>query len=346
MANEICKPETLKEFPLFKLLPTEIQWMIWKFTLPITMIRVGETRCPVIEIPQPPEGHPCGSTPDLEDVPIYPPGIVALKVCRQSRMIALQNLVPLSRPFTSPSHIICSYISIHDIIDVSILTLLEEHRVLKDDTHGPIGRLARIERSIGMRAWLADAFQINREKFLYDMGSRRLCMVIRTRATPNVYPHDPALQDGFAIRSSSLEEWVFGSRITIGHVPRFLRHSFEHGPVAWKKYNCTTLIGGTRYNRRYDIAGLCSRPDEILYSWVWLMHQLAYAPHLSLPLLNASPDLVPVLQVFVNIMDGNRCPSCKRAILSRIKQCYPELPLDRVDLIFRIERSGAGVTQE
>ncbi|KAI1653324.1 hypothetical protein F4813DRAFT_258718 [Daldinia decipiens] len=340
MASQASNPETLENFDLFIFLPTEIQWMIWELTLPGTMLRVGGARFPVIEIPQPPEEHLYGNTPDLQDVPIYSPSIVALKVCYQSRMVALENLVPLYRSLTSHNRIICSYISMHDIVDVGILTFLEEWRAMKDETYGPVGRLARRGRTLGSRGWSADAFETKQAKFLYDMASHRLSAVIWLKATTNVDAEEYTLQDTFVIRSSSLEEWVFGSRITIGRVPRVLR-SFELDPARWTAYNCATLIGGTRYNRQYNIAGLCSRPEEILGSWVWLLHRLAYPPHSPLMLQLLPPRRnVTILKIFVIIMDGGNCPSCRRPILSRIRECYPELPFDQVDLLFRIERSG------
>ncbi|KAF3058228.1 hypothetical protein GL218_05882 [Daldinia childiae] len=336
-------PPLLSKFSLFADLPTEVQCTIWRFTLPITMIRVDEARCPVIELPEPSEGDLCGETPDFKDVPKYPPGIVALKVCHQSRMVALENLVPLSRPLTSPRYITCSYISTHDIIDVGFLTSLEEYRVMKDDTYGPVGNLARIKRAVGMRGWVTDVLEISQEKFLYDMASRHLSVVICPKATTDVHPQKPLLRQVFAIRSSSLEEWIFGSRITIGDVPQAIRNFSKRDPLEWENYNSATLIGGSRYNSRYKLAGLCSSPEEILIAWVWFLHKLAYAPHrlhLSRSHDSGPPGFMSIVRIFVAIMDGGQCPSCKRAILQRIKESYPQLPFDKVDILFRLNQSG------
>ncbi|KAI0108164.1 hypothetical protein F4814DRAFT_46924 [Daldinia grandis] len=90
------------------------------------MVRVGVTHCPVIETPQPPVGHRYGNTPSLKDVPAHRGGVAALRVCHQSRMIALKHLVLLSKPLPGPRHTVCSYISTHDIIDASIFPVLEE----------------------------------------------------------------------------------------------------------------------------------------------------------------------------------------------------------------------------
>ncbi|OTA70556.1 hypothetical protein K449DRAFT_380611 [Hypoxylon sp. EC38] len=43
-------------------------------------------------------------------------------------------------------------------------------------------------------------------------------------------------------------------------------------------------------------------------------------------------------RTFVGIMDGH-CPNCEEPILKHIKKLYPELSLDRLDILYAIPRS-------
>ncbi|KAI0849264.1 hypothetical protein F5Y00DRAFT_261734 [Daldinia vernicosa] len=282
MADGASQP--LSEFRLFPALPTEIQWVIWRLTIPNSMVRTKYMHFPVIEIPQPPAGH---------------------------------------------DHA-CFHLSTHDIVEVESLTFIDECRVLGPDAYKPIGEAVRGYRA--KRPVVSYDSEVTRVKFLFDMASRRPSIIV-CHAPIGSDPPQYTPQNSLAIRSSSLEEWVFGSSITAGHVPPVLRRFSTGDPEEWRTYSGGTLIGGDQFNRTYSLAGLCSRPAEILTAWIWLLHTLA--DESDSPYMH-NTSLGTVLRTFIAVMDGHPCPTCRCPIIPRIRERYPELPLETIGIVYWI----------
>ncbi|KAI1465914.1 uncharacterized protein F4812DRAFT_88386 [Daldinia caldariorum] len=334
-------------FPLFNALPTELQWDIWELTLPPTAVRLSRKGSPtLIELPQPPSGHHHDNIPDIEDTPKPSQDIVALRVCQQSRMIALRHLIksPLSKRPSDVSRMPRSCISTYDIVDIEILNRLGEDVIRRKDPQGLMDRLMRQQISWETVTKVTSIIPfIQPKRLLFDMFSRRISATICLdhRSVQPCLSNNPDLKkETCAIRSSAIEEWVFGSSIGFGRVPACLRYFFEHHLEGWKAYNDRTTIGGPQFNQKFNHQGLCSRPSEILWAWVWLMHGLGPGSCLPSPLSGmCAPDAVSILRMFVTIMSGDPCPSCQNNIVKSVAKRYPGVPLERFDLLFVISRS-------
>ncbi|KAI1481179.1 hypothetical protein F4774DRAFT_60156 [Daldinia eschscholtzii] len=339
MHRVICRqPRQLQgEFSVFPSLPLELQCMIWEYTLPPPAIRLtAESSQALLQLPRPPPGHGYGNISEIRTVPRQSwSDIVALQVCRQSRMVALMHFFPLPPP--GPSNImrpIHNWISARDIVDIGTLNSLDGSLVRKSDPQGLVAQLTQL------RVWTQppNRNRIDQTRFLFDMATRRLSIAVG-RNPASVRPElslYPRLEDTFVIRASVIEEWVFGSSIAIGRVPASLQRFLEQDPEEWKRYNAATLIGGRWLNARYGVAGLCSNPSEILHVWVWLMHRLASVEPRHCPPVT---DAVFILGMFMTIMDGGRCPGCDRRIMPRILGLFGGLPLGRIDLLFLIRET-------
>ncbi|KAI1443289.1 hypothetical protein F5Y02DRAFT_223910 [Annulohypoxylon stygium] len=164
-------------------------------------------------------------------------------------------------------------------------------------------------------------------KMLYDLGSHHFYFMFKTF----LLPIDP--RSG-VILASTVEEWLFGEKITIGHVPRILRLFNQRPPDDFtefmKFHDSGNLPPVTRPWLYFD-------PLLVLVSYIWLLHKLADGVnHFSDFSLGDSgyATFHGILNIFVALMDGHNCPVCQAPILNRIKERFPQLSLELINIIF------------
>ncbi|KAI1396348.1 hypothetical protein F4819DRAFT_141198 [Hypoxylon fuscum] len=334
-----------KLFTLFPNLPPELQILIWEFTLPsMRMARMqttkhGTTLWPNVELPKPP-------TPELLSAWIpLPQGYfheydfddyelpVALRVCRASREIALKHFIPFLAENAAMGLNTLSYIWKNDIIDARapepVLRQLLERR--KNYTPGLVDTLGRLGAE-------ASQMTADRGRFLYDLRSHRLCMLIN--GSVPLMTHDGHYiqhchqKDHVVIPFYSIEEWLFGSRIVIGHVPERLRHCYDEGSEALEKY-ITQLSNESMYPVVHPGGALEPSPITLLFFYIRVLHKMANRTFSTLCARTAPKT---ILETFVAIMDRRACPGCHARILPLLEGRYPELPLDLMDLSILIPR--------
>ncbi|KAI0881829.1 uncharacterized protein GGS22DRAFT_192023 [Annulohypoxylon maeteangense] len=164
-------------------------------------------------------------------------------------------------------------------------------------------------------------------KLLYDIGSHRFCVWVEVDFLP-IRPYNAV------IRASSIEEWFFGSRITIGQVPKILRYFNKEPPKVWNNFMEFYAGEIPPFNVQPH---LYTDPLFILKIYIWLLHEVAdcqdHFYDFSLQLAGyGSPH--GILSIFVALMDGHACPICHVRVLERVKELLPELPLELVDVLF------------
>ncbi|KAI0842578.1 hypothetical protein F5Y06DRAFT_130376 [Hypoxylon sp. FL0890] len=312
------------EFTLFPRLPPELQLRIWKFTLPEARFLSGRHDIsaiilPVYEVKQAlTMGHPSGEMPIIRHVPQFQVIPATLHAYRASRHLALKSFV-LS-PIRGTSNL-GNIVRPNDIVDINSPTLLIEDllKTPKSHTDHQVSKLKHLAATVFLQNKHKDNFIAKEEKLLYDIGSGRLCIILS--ATPQI--------DGSIVRSSFVEEWLFGSRITIGQVPEYLRGIHEQGPEAGTlRLRPSVKTPSLRY----------SDPVEVLNAYVWLLHRISLAEYYGLILRNCTRRCTPygTLRVFISIMDGGYCPVCKDPILGNIKALYPNLSLERLDILYTV----------
>ncbi|KAI1372919.1 hypothetical protein F4677DRAFT_238703, partial [Hypoxylon crocopeplum] len=120
--------------------------------------------------------------------------------------------------------------------------------------------------------------------------------------------------------------------------PESVRRFWSEEPTVWQNYN-----QGTRsaYDRGRGNESPLTRPGEILASYVWLLHFLAFE--------NPGGSMVPlcgrittgyhdILQRFVSTMDRLPCPDCQFPIMQRVERRYPKLLLEKLDILLLVPR--------
>ncbi|KAI0892124.1 hypothetical protein F4806DRAFT_245375 [Annulohypoxylon nitens] len=216
----------------------------------------------------------------------------------------------------------------NDIIEVGPLEAQKELlNVLERRLNCRLDTIRQLRDSIDMSY---DPFSsVEGPKMLYDLGSHHLYFMIKGHFLSD------DLLDG-AIRASLAEEFLFGEKITIGHVPRVLRHFNQRPSTDFMEFMGfydagTPALGLAPY--------LCLDPLFILRGYIYLLHKLAGGTnHFSDLSLLDSGYVTPhgILNVFVALMDGLNCPVCQAPILNRIRERFPQLSLQLVDIIFPI----------
>ncbi|KAI0137924.1 hypothetical protein F4776DRAFT_663500 [Hypoxylon sp. NC0597] len=203
-------------------LPLELQEMIWEFTLPsMRPVRLlpyvsgaWEFYGSNFKLPQPPKSEYRFSRIALtRDVPRTNDILVALRVCQVSRNLALKsfNLLLIPRASITPSF----FIGPNDIIDISFLspTTRDLLKTRKKNTEDEICKLQDLASSMAFQTNTdsEDYCQIELERLLYGMDSGYLSVIIRRLPSYG----DLLTTDQVIIRFSELEEWFFGSRLTM-----------------------------------------------------------------------------------------------------------------------------------
>ncbi|OTA73382.1 hypothetical protein M434DRAFT_39170 [Hypoxylon sp. CO27-5] len=325
--RERSSQKEAREFPFFARLPLELQEMIWEFTLPCLrpvrlLPNVSDPRefyGSIFKLPKPPKSeHQCSritltrGVPRINDIP------VALHVCRVSRNLALKsfNLLSVQGTSVTPS----LFVGPNDIIDISSLT-----PTMRDLLKTPS---PTIFRNVTYDGADGTEFQVEQMRLLYDMDSGYLCVIIRPLPADLNLP----TADQVMVRFSELEEWLFGSKLTMGRVPEYLRDFLDDDECeAWLEFHHPWQ---PRVFRDEIIS-----PDmaSIMMTYVWFLHKMTF-PISKNPFPCTSYETHETLRTFVGIMDGN-CPNCEEPILKHIKKLYPELSLDHPDILYAIPQS-------
>ncbi|OTA70555.1 hypothetical protein K449DRAFT_380609 [Hypoxylon sp. EC38] len=235
-------------FPFFARLPLELQEMIWEFTLPcLRPVRLlhnvsnpREFYGSIFKLPKPPKSeHHCSritltrGVPRINDIP------AALHVCRVSRNLALKsfNLLPVQRTSVTPS----LFVGPNDIIDISSLTptMRDLLKTRKKHTEDEINNMRDLASPTIFRNVMYDGadgteFQVEQMRLLYDMYSGYLCVIVR----PLLADLNLPTTDQVMVRFSELEEWHFGSKLTMGYVPEYLRDFLDDDQCeAWLEFH-------------------------------------------------------------------------------------------------------------
>ncbi|KAI2470942.1 hypothetical protein F4781DRAFT_429932 [Annulohypoxylon bovei var. microspora] len=297
------------EFHYFSRLPLELQ-----------------NRLPEVKLPP----------PRPRDIP------VALHVCYMSRKVVLQHLVPLptQTPWqtsnTGLQHF--QYAMMNDIVEIgSPKPLMDLLEILEKRTGRRFDTIKRLAYSLEIHP--DPLSSIKGVRTLYDIGTHGIYVMIELDLLP-IYPSNGV------VRASSAEEWLFGSKITIGHVPNILRHFSEQPPVVWN--NFMGFYDG-EISIPYDDFSGYSDPIFILMSYIWLLHEMAAGPNhfTNMDLENnrlANP--FGVLSIFVALMDRANCPICQVPILERIERRFPQLSLELVNIMFLVPQNVEEASQE
>ncbi|KAI1207314.1 uncharacterized protein F4807DRAFT_462764 [Annulohypoxylon truncatum] len=149
----------------------------------------------------------------------------------------------------------------------------------------------------------------------------------------DLLPVNPS--DG-VVRASSIEEWFFGSKITIGQVPKALRYFNAQPAEKWNKmmefYDGEIPPPNAEFH-------VYSDPIFVLKSYIWLLHKMAGGPNHfhDFSLEDAQyANAYGILNIFVAIMDGHACPVCQIQVLDNVKTRFPQLSLELVDIVFLV----------
>ncbi|KAI1098922.1 hypothetical protein F4804DRAFT_337753 [Jackrogersella minutella] len=348
------------EFTSFSRLPLELQLIIWEFTLPMTPVvrfksglpDIPLLRWPVFEIPQPPRtGRIYNGIPLVKSLPQSDVNMpTALHVCQISRRLALNHFYPFFLGSWDMAYDQYGLISwrqrfdccgLNDIvdlyaIDVSLLDLvMDEKSRRRIDMLMDLKALGKVPRGV------LNHFQIEGTRLLYDMGSGRISVIIDTQILATIGWHGRTgrckpQNDRIAVRASSIEEWLFGSRITIGHVPDVLRHFCREPPRVFNSY---LSMWFRQCPGRPSTLPIYSNPVQLLLTYVWLLHRIALGPRrndftwkewVDNPLL--------VLEAFVALMDRLPCPLCGIDIIPTIEKRFPKLNVETLDVLLAVPR--------
>ncbi|KAI1416240.1 hypothetical protein F5Y13DRAFT_129247 [Hypoxylon sp. FL1857] len=352
------RDEGPREFKLFTRLPAELQLIIWRSTLPrAPVIRFlpdhSDPRTilwPFITLPKPPTSDNAPGGAPLIKAPLPPTHEIpaALHVCRASRQLALNYFALL--PVQEAVSITGFLFGLSDIVDICSLDLtmrdlLKTHKKHTDEQIDQLQDLA-LEVNLQNHANLIDIFMVEKERLLYDLGLGRFCVILSLPLLGYEWQTAPqgfSLRDidSVVVRSSSVEEWIFGSRITIGRVPVRLRRLLKEKPEALYQF----IRDRNGIKPRHDTA-FPKYPDpvDIMKGYIWILHKIAlnYGPASPIFACTRCLDPVDTLRIFVAIMDGSPCPECHSPLIPRIKTRYPGLSLERLDIIFAIPRHKTG----
>ncbi|KAI1142533.1 hypothetical protein F5Y05DRAFT_409683 [Hypoxylon sp. FL0543] len=341
--------EGAREFTCFTQLPKEIQLMIWEITLPpapTARVLSPDQNAALWPVYEAPKGWSHGHTKAslLRSLPLPRPGVVpvALHVCQASRNLALESFVPV--PVQGNPNLGYHFVGIDDIVDINSPALPVDDllKTRKRHTEDQVDKLKRLVASMRLPKNNRDVFTVQGEKLLYDIGSSRLCMVIRQDPRRDFWwpawlprPQMPYV----ALRFSSDEEWLFGSRITIGHVPEYLRRNLGEDPEKWTKFVPHAIKD--KPHPGGELWCWNSSPLGILGAHIWMLHKIAYCDTDN-PSINTRCcfQYGDVIRAFIDIMDGRSCPGCHCALITRIKTRYPDLPLEDLGIFFILPRPG------
>ncbi|KAI1088484.1 hypothetical protein F5B19DRAFT_425112 [Rostrohypoxylon terebratum] len=290
---------------------------------------------PLVEIPKPPEpGHLHNRLPILTPPPRPKETPVALRVYRFSRNVALRRLIRYPTNLTSrrisERRQRFKYAGMNDIIEIGGLKAQKE---LLDELE------RRLHRRLDIIRQLADSVNVSNDRFsavqgskiMYDIASHHIYFMIEADLLP-IHPLDGV------IRASSVEEWLFGEKITIGHVPRILRHFNQRPSTDFEEYMRFYDAGiPPPYVESYPY----SDPLFILKSYIWMLHKLAGgANHFNFNNFDLADSGYAtshgILNIFVALMDGHNCPVCHCPTLSHIRERFPQLSTEFVDIFLAV----------
>ncbi|KAI0134600.1 hypothetical protein BJ170DRAFT_207115 [Xylariales sp. AK1849] len=343
-----------KEFPLFMMLPAEIQLKIWEFTIPgLSMIRSSTwegstTLWPVLEIPEASlPGKVYGKIPAIAPFPDPEDHPSALHVCHTSRTVAEKHMFrlndALSRQKKGKWY---DYVSRNDIVD------LELGRHVIRSLGGPrkpfhLLTTALKRASFDYPHWgcrfpdcvIEDDVPILPNP-MFDFSTRKYCVLYPLPEIAAIYrmgyslPSDYNVRKGYvAMRLSNIEEYIFGSKIVVGTIPKSL--SFHKPKDPWSRYQRFNKTKGRPFNLN---------PSLILFIYNHILHQLAFGgssecmPSTRYSLTNNSAK--HIRDIFVALMYGQDCPACVHAVLPRVREIYGEaLDWEKIDILVLSSRT-------
>ncbi|CAJ2503033.1 Uu.00g104270.m01.CDS01 [Anthostomella pinea] len=331
-------------FTPFPRLPPELRRQIWEYSLsnltPMLRVRISGGRMsqwPILQVPEPPElGFTYSGIPAIRTLPPSEDSPAELQVCHASREIALQNLTVMGPADLISRNDIVEPIFGH-VLAPKLFTVAKEHpRGREQYIKGFITRVQRLSSRIMLPAWLARLvlFHTTSEQtLLLDLGSNRMCVCydinyFKQRICFESGEHIPHRRRYVVLRLSDIEKWVFGCKIVIGQVPECLRwYHADVGQLYQWEEKCRS---GTLYTRYIRLP-----PSEILYYYIHHLHELLGYNGVSCDVCTRRSKTVAsvLLQTFVAIMDGGRCPECGLRVLAEIKQRHPDLSLNDLDIL-------------
>jgi hypothetical protein len=276
--------------------------------------------------------------PDPEDHP------VALKVCHDSRTVALKHMFPLNDALSRQKKgKWYDYVSRNDIVDLEIgKQVIRSLGGPKQPFRSMTAALKKGDRGLRCQfpgCVIEDDMPLVPNP-LFDFSRRTYTVLYPLPEIAASYcmgagiPSDYHLRKGYiAIRLADIEQYIFGTKITIGSVPDCLSYQWPKDP--WSRHEKVNSGKGRPFNLH---------PSHILYIYSNILHELAFGPYgdcrTSSRYSIRNKPVRYMRDIFQALMLGEDCPSCKQAVLPRIKEMYDgAIDLAKIDIIVLSSRT-------